>query len=152
MSIANLKLDELPEVHAAYIFPTDPDFGSEPVKLGDYRCAKISKALKQSEGKDLTGLAREYRKKPLRTKKTFEIDNETFELYVLYGSSDDIAVFLIEGDTLFSKSLKLKEEKDNSLLILPFLDGALMKFLERSEIYGTDMPYSSNKRRNMHKV
>eukprot|EP01084_Bolivina_argentea_P269729 458480_1 len=150
MSIGNLKLDDLPIVHAAFIYTDDDE--TEPISLQDTDCIKIAKKLEKQEGKSISQLAKEMRHKPLRTKKTLEIGDNIYELYTLHASSEDKAVFLIEGDTLFTNTLKLKEEKENSLLILPFLDAALLKFLGRSQIYGSNIvKNTTKKKRSVHK-
>merc|ERR1712154_90789 len=59
---------------------------------------------------------------------------------------DEKAVFVVQGDTIFTQSLNLDEENDNASICLPFLDGALLRFLERSEIYGTKQSKKSKKK------
>merc|ERR1712228_763122 len=118
--------------------------------MGDSECANLNKYLAKSKGKDLESLSKEHSKKLLRSKDSFEVNDESYDLYLLHAASDEKAVFVVQGDTLFTKSLNLDDEQENAVIALPFLYGALLRFLERSEIYGTKKP-KKKKKKNMHK-
>ena len=144
-----LNLDDLqlPIVHATFIYPTD-DSLLEPISLQDSECVNLNKSLAKLKGKDLASLAKDHSTKRLRSKETIEINDESYDLYLLHADSNEKAVFVVQGDTPFTKSLNLDEEQENAVIALPFLDGALLRFLERSEIYGTKSP----KKKKLHKV
>merc|ERR1712083_84706 len=126
----NLDDPQLPIVHAAFIYPID-DLSIDPIILQDSECATFNKFLAKSKGKDVSSLAKDHSTKRLRSIDSFEVNDESYNLYLLHAASDEKAVFVVQGDTLFTKSLNLDEEQENAVIALPFLDGALLRFLER---------------------
>merc|ERR1719295_1951987 len=141
MAQDKLKSDTLPNVHGVWIHAKNQD-DSQRISLTDPTCESISSFLSSTTDSDLSDLISKWESKPLRSKHSFTAnlaDESQWALYVLHASSEDKAVFLVEDDTPFTNGLELKDEPLNSLLILPFLDGALVRFLERSQVYGVEM-------------
>merc|ERR1719242_1285989 len=132
------KTDSLPVVHGVWINALNQD-ESQHMALRDSTCADISGSLSAVDDRDLSDLVSEWETKPLRSKHSFTAhidgDDKCYALYVLHASSQDKALFLVRDDTPFVKTVDL-EDASNSHLILPFLDGALVRFLERAEVYG----------------
>ena len=142
MSADKVKSEPLPVVHGVWIHAKNHD-DSQRISLLDSSCDDISSALSTSSGKSLSDLVSEWESAALRSKHSFTVnDDEHYALFVLHASADDKAVFLVKDETPFTSGLSLDEELPNSLLILPFLDGALVRFLERSQVYGVEMDSS----------
>lgn len=141
MSSDKAKSTRLPTVHGVWINAQNQD-DSQRISLKDSSCDAISTSLSAADDGDLSDLVSEWESKALRSKHSFTVDDDDkYALFVLYASAEDKAVFLVEDETPFTKSFDM-DSPQNSLLILPFLDGALVRFLERSQVYGVEMESS----------
>lgn len=133
------KLDDVPVVHSVYVY--SDDYQENEIFVKDIYSELISRKLKKTTGKSVKDICKEvYAQCEINTIHEYQCGKSTYVLYVLQASSSEKSVFVCNKKDPFLKEYSSIQETifDNSLRILPFLDGALSRFLQRSEIYGVE--------------
>ena len=137
-SLNSVPAASIPTVHAVLVF-TKSDDKTERVRLVDAAANALNVEMaKMSKTDDLMSYAKAFafaRPSGSFLKLQGFPNCPDYAMYTLDVSDLDTATFVVDEDPVLLQQVEMDKE-DGALTVLPFIDGALTRFLRRAQVYG----------------